>query len=323
MTALKKLSHKLGLLLILCSLPVEAARWDPGTNLEQIPIWPKDLPAIPSNPSLDESVTPGEKPIGGGPISIIWNVSQPTMTVYPPKAPNSGAAVVVLPGGGYHGLAIDLEGTEVCDWLTSKGITCILLKYRVPASGPYWDKKCRCHVKPKVFTALQDTQRTLGLVRANAAKLRVDPKKIGVIGFSAGGHLAAAISTNYKSRTYPVIDVADKESCRPDFAMVLYPGHMSDNDDNLSDRSKLNPDIPVTSNTPPTFMVHAMDDPVDTVKYSLLYFNALRKAKVPVEMHLFANGGHAFALRPTESSVSDWTALADGWLRTIGIVPKQ
>ena len=145
------------------------------------------------------------------------------MTVYSPTGKNTGAAVVVFPGGGYQILAIDLEGTEVCDWLTSKGITCVLLKYRVPGeglfprSGPY----------PESPMALEDAQRTVGLVRFHAAEWHIDPHKIGVLGFSAGGHLVAAMSTHFEKRLYPAVDAADKESCRPDFAVAIYPGHLS------------------------------------------------------------------------------------------------
>ena len=140
------------------------------------------------------------------------NVSRPTMMVYPPTGKNTGAAVVVFPGGGYYVLAIDLEGTEVCDWLTSKGITCVLLKYRVPHSGPQWDERCKCQIKPKAPMALEDAQRTVGLVRFHAAEYHIDPYKIGVLGFSAGGHLVADVSTHFDKRLYPTVDAADKEA---------------------------------------------------------------------------------------------------------------
>ena len=140
------------------------------------------------------------------------NVSRPTMMVYPPTGKNTGAAVVVFLGGGYYVLAIDLEGTEVCDWLTSKGITCVLLKYRVPHTGPQWDDKCKCQVNPKAPMALQDAQRTMGLIRSHAAEYHIDPHKIGVLGFSAGGHLVADISTHFDKRLYPTVDAADKEA---------------------------------------------------------------------------------------------------------------
>ncbi|HEX4649832.1 MAG TPA: alpha/beta hydrolase, partial [Steroidobacteraceae bacterium] len=156
------------------------------------------------------------------------------MTVYAPGEKNTGVAVVVFPGGGYQFLAMDSEGTEICDWLTSRGITCVLLKYRVPGSGPYWDAENNRHVTPKAYTALQDAQRTLGLVRQHAAQWHVDPHKIGVIGFSAGGHIVAGVSTHFAQRTYPAVDAADKESCRPDFAIAVYPGHLWRGEGNAS-----------------------------------------------------------------------------------------
>jgi len=233
------------------------------------------------------------------------------MTIYSPQGRNTGAAVVVLPGGGYNVLAIDLEGTEVCDWLTSAGITCVLLKYRVPCVkvGPYRD--CR--------TALQDVQRTMGLVRAQAGKWHIDAKKIGVLGFSAGGHLVAAISNHFDKRLYPPIDAADRESCRPDFAVALYPGHLAVPERDFA----LNPDIQITKHTPPTFLLQAQDDPVDPVENSLVYYSALRKAGVPAEIHVFAKGGHAFGLRQTESPITRWPPLVEAWLASIGMIATQ
>ena len=238
------------------------------------------------------------------------NVSVPTMTVYSPKGNNTGAAVVVFPGGGYNILAIDLEGTEACDWLTSKGITCVLLKYRVPCVkvGPYRD----------CATALEDAQRTIGLVRSQAARWHIDPRKIGVLGFSAGGHMVAALSTHFEKRLYPAVDAADKESCRPDFAVALYPGHLAVPEEDFA----LNPEIRVTSQTPPTFLLHAQDDPVDPVENSLVYYSALTKAGVPAEMHVYVKGGHAFGLRPAESPITRWPELVEAWLRTLGMISK-
>ena len=251
--------------------------------------------------------------VAGKPWTYVERVSRPTMTVYSPRSKNSGAAVVLFPGGGYWILAIDLEGTEVCDWLTEKGITCVLLKYRVPGnrreprSGPY----------PKSKMALEDAQRTVGLVRFHAAEWHIDPHKVGVLGFSAGGHLVAAISTHFEKRVYPAVDAADKESCRPDFAVALYPGHMLEN---TTKDFALNPFIPVTSKMPPTFLLQAEDDPVDSVKNSLVYYAALKKAAVPVEMHLYAQGGHAFGLRRTKFPVTAWPQLVETWLGEIGMV---
>jgi len=186
-----------------------ATTWDPGADYRQRFIWPGKPPNSENTSILPENMMQGDHPVAGKPISVISNVARPTMTVYPPKGANSGAAIVVFPGGGYRKLAIDLEGTEVCDWLTAKGITCVLLKYRVPDSGCHWDPELKRHVVPKIFTALQDAQRTVGLLRFEAIKWKIDPKKIGVIGFSAGGHLVASLSTNYKQHIYPDIDAAD------------------------------------------------------------------------------------------------------------------
>jgi len=231
------------------------------------------------------------------------------MTVYSPKGKNTGVAAVVFPGGGYNCLAIDLEGTEICDWLTSKGITAVLLKYRVPL------KKAELYTEPSPL-ALEDAQRTLSLVRFHAAEWQIDPHKIGVIGFSAGGHMVTATSTHFDRRSYPAVDAADQESCRPDFAIACYPGHLWSGDAGFV----LNPNVPVTTNTPPTFLVQAENDPVDNVNNSLVYYLALKKAKVPVEMHLYAQGGHGFGLRPSKFPVSGWPRLVEMWLGTIGMI---
>lgn len=293
--------------------------WHPSPGHTQIPIWPGAVPDAKPVPG-PESAETTQKLYAGKPAVVVNNVSQPTMTVYSPKGKNTGAAVVVFPGGGYNCLAIDLEGTEVCDWLTSKGITGVLLKYRVPGSGPHFDWTIGRFVNPKPLMALQDAQRTLGLLRLNAAELNIDPHKIGVLGFSAGGHLVAAISTHFE-RAYSPIDVADKESCRPDFAVAIYPGHMSIA--YKKDLSKLNPGIRVTSQTPPTFLLHAQDDPIDPVEYSLLYYAALKNANVPVEMHLFAEGKHAFGLRRTELPITRWPELVETWLETIWMTSEN
>ena len=239
------------------------------------------------------------------------------MTVYSPQQKNTGVAIVVFPGGGYSVLAIDIEGTEVCDWLASRGITCVLLKYRVPKTGPHWEEQCKCQVLPKAPMALQDAQRTMGLVRLHAAEYGVNPHKVGVLGFSAGGHLVTDISTHFDKRSYKAVDVADKQSCRPDFAIALYPGHLW-----LSTYKnfQLNPDVPVTHQTPPTFLLQAENDPVDSVNNSLAYYMALKNAAVPVEMHLYAEGKHAFGLRPTQYPITRWPRLVETWLSTIGIL---
>jgi acetyl esterase/lipase len=289
--------------------------WQPSPGHTQVPIWPGMIPAAQpvKGPEVSGTVVDaaGSPRLVGGTSWIYVNrVSQPTMTIYSPVGSNTGAAVVVFPGGGYNVLAIDLEGTEVCDWLTSKGITCVLLKYRVPCvkSGPYQD----------CLTALQDAQRTVGLVRFRAAQWHVDSHKIGVLGFSAGGQMVVAMSTHFEKRLYPALDAADRESCRPDFAVALYPGHLAVREKDFA----LNPDIRVTSRTPPTFLLQAEDDPVDPVENSLVYHAALRKAGIPVEMHLYVKGGHAFGLRRTSFPITEWPQLVESWLGTIGMISK-
>lgn len=241
------------------------------------------------------------------------DVSAPTITLYSSNqrnqqqgsAPALGPAVVVFPGGAYQRLAIDLEGTEVCDWLNSIAVNCVLLKYRVPDTGPF----------PKSDAALQDAQRAIGLVREHAAEWRIDAKRLGVLGFSAGGHLAAAVSTHYQRRIYSALDAADQLSCRPDFAIIIYPGYLANADKSF----EFSPDIPVTASTPPTLLVQAEDDPVH-VENAIEYFMALKKAGVPAELHTYAQGGHGYGLRQTSLPVTDWPQLAARWLKTIGVV---
>ena len=278
--------------------------WQPSPGHAQVPIWPGIAPDAQPVPGPENAIT-STGLIAGRPVIVVNNVSQPTMTVYSPKGTNTGVAVLVFPGGGYQCLAIDLEGTEICDWLTSRGITAVLLKYRVPVKkvGPYGESP----------PALEDAQRTLGLVRFHAAAWRIDPHKIGVIGFSAGGHLVTAMSTHFDKRSYPVVDAADKESCRPDFAIVCYPGHLWQDDEGF----KLNPNVPVTTNTPPTFLVQAENDNVDDVNHSIAYYLALKDAGVPVEMHLYAQGGHAFGLHATDLPIGHWPELVEQWLHTL------
>ncbi|MGA2863991.1 MAG: alpha/beta hydrolase [Verrucomicrobiota bacterium] len=283
--------------------------WEPSPGHTQVPIWPGAVPDAQPVPA-PEYVKTFPDLVAGKPCLAVVNVSKPTMTVYSPKGANTGVAVAVFPGGGYQCLAIDLEGTEICDWLTSKGITAVLLKYRAPTPrvGRYRESPL----------ALEDAQRTVGLLRFHAPKWHINPHKIGVIGFSAGGHMVTAISTHFENRLYAPVDAADKESCRPDFAIALYPGHLWERDQNL----RLNPNVPVTSNTPPAFLLQAQNDPVDNVNNSLAYYIALKKAKVPVEMHLYAQGGHAYGLRRTTFPITEWPQLVERWLGTIGMTSE-
>jgi acetyl esterase/lipase len=199
---------------------------------------------------------------------------------------------------------MDLEGTEVCQWLNSAGVTAVLLKYRVPARKGL----------ERYTAALQDAQRALSLARYHASDWHIDPRRIGIMGFSAGGHLSAAASTRFEKRTYEPVDEADQASCRPDFAMLIYPAYLT-----REHGPELAPDLTVTSNTPPTFIVQAEDDPVH-VENSLFYYLALKKAKVPAEMHLFAKGGHGYGLRESGQAVISWPKRAEEWMRGLGVL---
>jgi acetyl esterase/lipase len=242
------------------------------------------------------------------------------MTVYSPNENNTGTAILVFPGGGFQILAIDLEGTEVCDWLTSKGITCVLLKYRVPSAPYVWQCDCRPHNRSISTPSLEDAQRTLRLVRFHAAEWHIDPHKVGVLGFSAGGYLVAEVSTRFETRVYAHVDAADHQSARPDFAVAIYPGHLSLSENSIA----LNPNIKshITAHTPPTFLLQNEDDDVDRIEDALSYYMGLKAAKVPVELHAYAQGGHAFGLRRSNLPVSGWPQLVEKWLGSIGMISQ-
>lgn len=298
------------------SLSAQKFNWQPSPGHTQVPIWPAKPPDSQRVKEPEFALSSGTSSlIAGKPATEVDDVTQPTMTVYSPKEKNTGAAVIVFPGGGFYVLAIDLEGSEACDWLTSRGITCVLLKYRVPDSGPHGDAGRQRY--PKAPMALEDAQRTLGLIRFHAAEYHINPDKIGVLGFSAGGYLVVDISTNFDKRAYPPVDDADKVSCRPDFAVAIYPGHLQASRNGL----ELNPKIHVSREVPPTFLLQAEDDHVDNVNDSLVYYIALKNAGVPVEMHLYAQGGHAFGLRRTKFPITAWPQLVETWLATIGVSP--
>ena len=285
------------------SLLAQKPAWEPAPGHTTIPLWPHPQAGV--APEVD-ATTAKDNVIAGKAVIRLTNVSSPTITLYAPKGKNSGAAVVVFPGGAYRILAIDLEGTEVCEWLNSSGVTCVLLKYRVPNSGPY----------PKSPAALEDAQRALGMVRAHAAEWHIDPQRVGVLGFSAGAHLAAALSTHFDQRLYDAFDAADQLSCRPDFAVIVYPGYLALSEQNFAP----NAEIHVTEKTPPSFIVQAEDDPVH-VENSTVYFLALKNAGVPVEMHLYSKGGHGYGLRRTELPVTTWPQSVETWLHTIRVLP--
>ena len=302
------------LLLTFCVMDAaaESRGWQAPAGHRQIPIWPGIPPDSRHMPGLEYARPAKDSLVAGKPWTEVSNVSTPTITLFPPKGANTGAAVVVFPGGGYYDLAMDLEGTEACEWLASIGITGVLLKYRVPVhhtrrnSGAYPDSPMD----------LEDAQRTIGLLRLHAKEWHLDVHKIGVLGFSAGGHLVAAISTHFKKRLYRPLDAADRLSCRPDFGVALYPGHLWLGDPKF----KLNPNVPVTKDTPPQFLLQAEDDHVDSANDSLVYYIALKNAGVPAEIHLFPHGGHAFGLRPTKFPITRWPKLVQIWLQSMSVI---
>ena len=227
------------------------------------------------------------------------------MTIFSPDAAHAtGTAVVVCPGGGYSILAMDLEGTEVCEWLNSIGVTAVLLKYRVPARAGL----------PRHVPPLQDAQRALGLLRSRAEELKLDPKRIGILGFSAGAHLAAMLSNHHATRSYPTVDSADDVSCRPDFAILVYPGMLVPKER----PTELSADIQIREGvTPPTFLAMAQDDPVG-VENPLFYYLALKQANVAAEMHLYPKGGHGYGLRRTKDDVTTWPDRVTDWMKAAG-----
>ena len=275
-----------------------------------IPLWPGTAPGETNSIGEEKDMTkPTDGDIAGRPLIRLGNVSKPTITVYrPEKAKDTGAAVVVCPGGGYYILALDLEGTEVCEWLNSIGVTAVLLKYRVPRRAGL----------EKHTAALQDAQRAVGLVRARSGEFGIDPKRIGVLGFSAGGHLAASLSASAEQRTYPMVDEADKVSCRPDFSVLIYPAYLTLKEQN----DKINPETAVSSNTPPTFITMTQDDPV-RVETALFYSVALKQAGVPFELHIYPKGGHGYGLRRTDNPVTAWPERAFDWMRSRGLLKSK
>jgi acetyl esterase/lipase len=272
-----------------------------------LPLWPHGAPDAMAMAGPEGPVTsPDDRIVAGRPITHLANVSSPSLTLYQPRGAASGAAVLVFPGGSYKTLVVDLGGVEACNWLNAIGVACILVKYRVPDTGPY----------PKSKAALEDGERALRLVRAHAAEWHIDAKRIGVLGFSAGAHLSVALGTLFAKPLYDPVDAADNLSARPDFMMIIYPGWLRAGADGVAE----NPDLPVTAQTPVSFIVQAENDPVH-VENSVAFFLALKQAGVAAEMHLYAEGGHGFGLRPTALPVTHWPKLAETWLHTIHVLP--
>lgn len=240
--------------------------------------------------------------VGGKPTRWLTNVSHPTLTVFPaPQEKNTGLAMLICPGGGYHNLGWDVEGEEVAGWLNSVGITGILLKYRCPRRPG--DVKGEPPAGP-----LKDAQRAISLVRSRADQWGVDPGKIGMVGFSAGGHLVGSTATNFAQRTYDAVDEVDQISCRPDFAISLYSGY-------FKTRDGLSPTVRADPGTPPVLIFHASDDPISDVEHSVTYYLAMRRAGVPAELHVYATGGHGWGVRKLDFPCASWTDRTIDWLR--------
>lgn len=291
--------------------------WHPSADGTQIPLWPENVPlAKPDSGDRPEATGNGSPLVGGRMWHWATYITRPTMTIYRPKGRNTGAAMLVLPGGGFYAVATDLEGTEICDWVVRQGITCVMLKYRTPQVWPRENGRQR---RPDVLLGLEDAQRAMGLLRQQADTYGVDPHKIGVIGFSAGAYLVINMS-NTEARTYPLTDAADRQSSRPDFAIVAYTARVLDTSKGRNEL-ELAPWVKISPNAPPTLIIHAMNDSVDDVRQPMAYALALNDAGVPVDMRLYAKGGHAFGLRPTDTPITrEWPGQVEQWLRSLGIL---
>jgi acetyl esterase/lipase len=241
---------------------------------------------------------------------MITDVTKPTLTIcHPAKDKDTGTAILICPGGGYWNLFWQLEGEEVADWLNSIGVTGIILKYRVPRHSD----------EPKDLPArrpLQDAQRAVSLIRSKAKGWGIDPQRIGIVGFSAGGHLAIATATSFENRTYPPMDDIDNVSCRPDFAISVYPGYLK-----VKDKDELAPSLRIPAGTPPVFLAHGGADIISPPENSVLMYLALRKAGIPAELHVYALAAHDFGVRPSDQPCSTWTESCAAWLRHQGFLP--
>lgn len=275
----------------------------PETTLN---LWP-DLPpgGIPEN--IGEEVwEPGKEEI---PIVRVGNVSIPTMSFYPAKK-NSGACVVIFPGGGYNILAYNHEGSEIAEWLNSIGVSAVVVKYRVP----------RRKGLPKHWPALQDAQRAIRLTRAHAEDWNIEPNKIGVLGFSAGGHLTVSAALDYAVKTYDPVDDVDKIDCRPNFAIPIYPAYLMDSENDMKADSKLSESIHIDSNAPPTFISVANDD-ANRAAASARFYIKMKEVGVPCELHIPVSGGHGYGIRSDKGVAAQWNKNCENWLRAIKMIP--
>jgi acetyl esterase/lipase len=279
-------------------------------------VWPGKAPdetaeigpeRIVMSPSLDRKQVEVTEP-----TRMVTGVTKPTLSIYrPPKEAATRTAVVICPGGGYWNLYWQLEGEEVAAWLNSIGVTGVVLKYRVP----------RRPDEPKGEPArrpLQDAQRAIRLLRSQGKDLGIDPEAIGMIGFSAGGHLAIAAATQFDQQTYAPVDDIDKVSCRPDFAILAYPGYLK-----AKDKDELAPGLNVPGSTPPVFLVHGGADLISGPEHSALMYLALKHANVPAELHIFANVAHDFGVRTNDARYGSWPRLCAQWLEQQGFLKAK
>jgi acetyl esterase/lipase len=279
-----------------------------------LPVWPGAVPGDFGNIGPERVRAPSEAPTKNA--KWITGVTKPAITVFrPAKDNNTGAAIVICPGGGYWNLAWDLEGEEVAAWLNMVGVTAVVLKYRVPRRAG----------QPERLPApgpLLDAQRAVSLVRSRAAEWTIDPKRIGILGFSAGGHLAVATATHFDQRGYEQIDEIDKTSCRPDFAVAIYPGYFIEQQPAGKEPNKdlLAPYMRIPAETPPIFLVHASDDTMAGPENSVVMYLALKRANVSTELHLYAQGGHGFGVRKSPLPCSTWTDRCLAWLQNQGML---
>ena len=269
---------------------------------KELRLWPKSAPGEQKGEVKEENVIPPKSPTD---VLRISNVSVPSIQLFPADSSlANGTAVLVCPGGGYNILAYEHEGLDVCEWLNSFGVTAILLKYRVP----------RRKNRSKYDAPLQDAQRAMGMIRENAELWNINPNKIGILGFSAGGNLAVMTSISFNARSYPKIDHADDLSCRPDFALLIYPAYLVDR----KERKELFPEVKVTANCPPCFFVHTGDDNVPAEGSALLYLALEKAGVVGNELHLYPFGGHGYGMRKSKNLVSQWPDRAKEWMDSMG-----
>ena len=298
------LTRFLALAALLCAPTIFAA----APNV--VDLWPGAAPGEKGDlPPEADTTKANEGLVAGRRVMRIGNVSKPSMTIFkaaPEK--DTGATVLIFPGGAYHILAWDLEGTEVSEWLNKNGVNAIVVKYRVPERQGL----------EKHTAALQDAQRAVGLVRANAKEWGLDPDRIGILGFSAGGHLSAALAAHVNERTYPKVDTADDVSCAPNFMLLIYPAYLSIKEEG----DKINPSVAVTPQHPKTFVVIAQNDGVRP-QNAIAYYLELTKNKIPAELHVYATGGHGYGLRDTKELVSTWPDRALDWLRVNHLIDKR